>query len=700
MKFKKNDRFASLILRTNAASRSAFFAAFGVVLLGAATVLGIPATARATDFFVDSASGNDANDGESPENAWRSLEKVDAAELAPGDVVRFRRDRVWRGTLRAKSGAPGKSVVYSDYGDGEKPRILNAVDLSSPECWTQIDAQTWATVPDKLVELASSPENATNSENAALLKNFASGSWNCYTENGAKGASRDAVFDELDGARGYSLSCEASGSERTYFQWTTQNFPIRAGKTIAWTFRAKASAPVALENGVVQCFQTPKPWRSYGNVVLAPKTIGSDWAEYEIVVQTNVDADDARITFFLGKQLPNGVRLDFVPGAAREVDWKSLNLNADVGNLILTKTAEATEAAGETEISGTEGADEGKISPEMAAATKKFPPSWSGREFAGFKRWALDELKEPFDFWFDLESRRLFVRCDANPGETFASVEAALRTNTGVCNAKDAVLENLTFSHTGAHGISLNKAERCVLRNCDFDWIGGGDLYQQGGAGKRVRYGNGVEFWESSEDCVVEKCRFSRVYDVATTTQGPGVARSKNLVVRNCVMFDCEQAFEIWFTNPETTVEGLRFEGNVCVDCGRGWSHRQRPDKRGTALLAYRLDAKTVEITIRKNVFCNTIQWFVWFYHSRIGDYRFDDNVYWAADESVAPREEGDRFFWFDADAPKRLTFDEFRATTGQDANSRWIEPKFRDAARDDFELLNGDELDAGPGRE
>ena len=95
--------------------------------------------ALATEYFLDSAGGNDANDGKSPETAWRTLERLDKAALEPGDVVRFRRDRVWRGTLRAKSGSEGKPVVYSDYGDGAKPRILQSVDLSSTEFWTKID---------------------------------------------------------------------------------------------------------------------------------------------------------------------------------------------------------------------------------------------------------------------------------------------------------------------------------------------------------------------------------------------------------------------------------------------------------------------------------------------------------------------------------------------------------------------------------
>ncbi|MBQ7814399.1 MAG: hypothetical protein IJ387_07930, partial [Thermoguttaceae bacterium] len=61
------------------------------------------------------------------------------------------------------------------------------------------------------------------------------------------------------------------------------------------------------------------------------------------------------------------------------------------------------------------------------------------------------------------------------------------------------------------------------------------------------------------------------------------------------------------------------------------------------------------------------------------------------------PREEGEKFFWYDAENPQSLTFDEYRKATGHDAKSRWVEPKFRNRDANDFELLNRDELAAGP---
>ena len=72
-------------------------------------------------FHVDSKSGNDSAEGTSPEAAWLTLDKVNAAELIPGDKVLFKRGGLWRGQLLPKSGNESARILYGAYGDGAKP---------------------------------------------------------------------------------------------------------------------------------------------------------------------------------------------------------------------------------------------------------------------------------------------------------------------------------------------------------------------------------------------------------------------------------------------------------------------------------------------------------------------------------------------------------------------------------------------------
>ena len=72
---------------------------------------------KGTTYYVAN-DGNDANDGLTPETAWKTLAKVTEAELAEGDGVRFKRGDLFRGAFKTKPG-----VTYCAYGEGDKPKF-------------------------------------------------------------------------------------------------------------------------------------------------------------------------------------------------------------------------------------------------------------------------------------------------------------------------------------------------------------------------------------------------------------------------------------------------------------------------------------------------------------------------------------------------------------------------------------------------
>ena len=105
------------------------------------TTFGLVGQVAATDYFVDSHAGDDSASGTSAENAWKTLDRVNHAKFEPGDVVRFRKDGIWRGKLTCQSGEEGKPIVYSDYKTGNEvfpPRIINSVDLTGGAKWVRV----------------------------------------------------------------------------------------------------------------------------------------------------------------------------------------------------------------------------------------------------------------------------------------------------------------------------------------------------------------------------------------------------------------------------------------------------------------------------------------------------------------------------------------------------------------------------------
>lgn len=101
------------------------------------TILNCPTTVEVngTKYYVSN-SGNDKNNGLSPETAWATLGKVnkhaeDGSFFKQGDGVFFERGGIWRGELKCAGG-----VTYSAYGEGAKPKLY-----SSPE--SGADAAKW-----------------------------------------------------------------------------------------------------------------------------------------------------------------------------------------------------------------------------------------------------------------------------------------------------------------------------------------------------------------------------------------------------------------------------------------------------------------------------------------------------------------------------------------------------------------------------
>ena len=83
-------------------------------------------TVTGTKYYVSN-SGDDNNDGLSPDKPWATLEKIrwalDNHVIKTGDGVFLERGGLWRGSIMCW-GVDG--VTYSAYGEGEKPRIYGS----------------------------------------------------------------------------------------------------------------------------------------------------------------------------------------------------------------------------------------------------------------------------------------------------------------------------------------------------------------------------------------------------------------------------------------------------------------------------------------------------------------------------------------------------------------------------------------------
>ena len=101
------------------------------------------ATASGRAYYLDSDTGNDDTSGNSPQQAWRSLEKLNSIRFQPGDRIYFKRGGSFPGQFQPQGSGTAEQPITADcYGSGELPHILAhgevqcSLYLHNVEYWT------------------------------------------------------------------------------------------------------------------------------------------------------------------------------------------------------------------------------------------------------------------------------------------------------------------------------------------------------------------------------------------------------------------------------------------------------------------------------------------------------------------------------------------------------------------------------------
>ena len=250
---------------------------------------------------------------------------------------------------------------------------------------------------------------------------------------------------------------------------------------------------------------------------------------------------------------------------------------------------------------------------------------------AGVKCWSKEQVTKNDRFWYDPATKYLWLASVGNPAGTGNELEAALTIDVIKCAGNQITISNLDIRYGGAHAINVGGgSSNIIIRDCDISWTGGGllgpvpsgtygwtlsnwykgegnsDIIMSISGGVPVRYGNGVQFWHYSPDCIVEGCRFWEIYDTALTNQSPD-GEHRNITYRNNIIWNCEQSYEFWNYGPVT--DNIVFTNNICLNAGSGWGHAQRPDQNGCHLLfLWSSPSGTTNFKVTNNVFAGATE--------------------------------------------------------------------------------------------
>ena len=365
---------------------------------------------------------------------------MNRAALAPGDQVLFQRGGQWRGQLLPRSGDASAPVRYGAYGDGPKPILLGSVERNDPEQWFH---EGRIHLDDRH---AHGPRRESTAHHGRRV-------WHLHTEEGAA-----ASAGQAESASGWRVTCTQAGTRGNHIQFYTGPFRVVRGWVYRLEFCTRATAPMVLDMPALM--QSASPWSRYYTGYTTERSVGTEWRTHVQFYHASVTADDARLTFFLGLTLPAGVTL-FLDAVRLSACSGYQALPCDVGNVI-----------------------------------------FNGGPLCGVKVWDESDLDVPGEFWYDEERQLMKLCCEENPANKYADIQCALRAHIiDQSGASYVVYEDLGLHYGAAHGIGGGNTHHTVVRNCDVSYIGGGD--QRGGE-HTVRYGNGIEFWGTAHDHLVE----------------------------------------------------------------------------------------------------------------------------------------------------------------------------------------------------
>ena len=102
---------------------------------------------------------------------------------------------------------------------------------------------------------------------------------------------------------------------------------------------------------------------------------------------------------------------------------------------------------------------------------------FGNEETCGVKKWHKADLRRDNDYWYDKATHKVKLRSGENPAKRYGRIECAMDRHAIDESGRHYVTyENLAVKYAGAHGIGGGNTHHITVRNCDFGFIGGGEL--------------------------------------------------------------------------------------------------------------------------------------------------------------------------------------------------------------------------------
>ncbi|HDY99870.1 MAG TPA: choice-of-anchor D domain-containing protein, partial [Nitrospirae bacterium] len=193
----------------------------------------------------------------------------------------------------------------------------------------------------------------------------------------------------------------------------------------------------------------------------------------------------------------------------------------------------------------------------------------------GIKEWTQAEVDAEREFWYDSANQRVVLYSTLNPALVYTSIEIPKKDFGIDLGTHDYItISDMELKYANVHGIRGGSGSG-TLSNITISYV---DISYVGGkvqdAVNKIRYGNGIEFWQNARDILVEYCNITQVLDAGLTNQSDIDAgyTQENITYRYNNVSYCNMGYEFFSRNAGTVVNNIYVLNNTFSNLGLGWS--------------------------------------------------------------------------------------------------------------------------------
>ena len=227
-----------------------------------------------------------------------------------------------------------------------------------------------------------------------------------------------------------------------------------------------------------------------------------------------------------------------------------------------------------------------------------------GEEVGVKKLVGVDQLSTNGNFYHNVNSGMLYLYFDkGNPGTYYKDIEVGPKASIFYLDKgiSGVTIDNVCMKYVGEFAVNaVYYNNNITITNCEMGWIGGSKLDAS------VRYGNAVQFWDSTKNSRVDNCWIYQIFDTALTFQGTTGASYENISFCNNLLEYNDMHIEFWDQGKTYKIINFSLENNIMRFAAFGWGTRDNDaGNRGgaTNVKANCNNCSACVISLKNNIF-------------------------------------------------------------------------------------------------